>query len=311
MLTYNPTKQFVAAVIAGCIAAVGSGLAARAATVVTSTTVAAAPATTFAATQPAPATPPRWLGLAMEKIPPIFSRLLGLQAQQGLLIIQVIPNSPAFKAHLKPGDLVVTLNGHPLLNPYDLIHAENRRGAVPPTLSLSFIRDGIRKSAMVTPVDRPPHLIFFISRRPGPAGVLPTGTGSPDNIQPTSLMTVGPGVKLHLPAGVAAPGANARPDLLTVKQWMDPHGTRHLQIIWRSHTYNIQPGRMGKLPPPVQAVARMVLQRDAMMISTGRPLSPEAAIQQRLVELRALIQRLQLQEKQLQQEATKYAPAHP
>ncbi len=307
LMDNGPTlKLLVAIALASGVATVRCPNAARAAAGDTSTTAAAASATS---TISPPAQAPRWLGVAMEKIPPVFSHLLGLKPQQGLMVLQVIPNSPAFKAHVQPGDLLITLNGRALESPFELIRAENQRGPTAPALNITLIHAGVRKAITLTPVDRPHHLVFFFNRRLGPVGALPPGTGSPDGIQATSLMTVGPGVKLHIPAAGIPQSGNGRPDLVTLRQWIGPHGGRHLQILWRSRAYNIQPHRLNRLPPPVRAVARLILQSHSQSI-TPAP-SRYMLIQRRLTEVKAMIHNLQLQEKSLETQALKCAPPTP
>ena len=297
-------KLLVAVALASGFATVSSPSAARAAAGDPSTTAAAASATRSASAPTVPA--PRWLGVAMEKIPPVFSHLLGLKPQQGLMVLQVIPNSPAFKAHVQPGDLLITLNGQPLENPFELIRAENQPGPKPPALNITLIRAGVRKALTLTPVNRPHHLVFFFTRRLGPVGALPTGAGSPNDIQSTSLMTVGPGVELHIPAAAIPHAGLGRPDLFTLRQSIGPHGGRHLQILWRSRAYDIQPNRLNRLPPPVQAVARLML-RSYSQSTTPAP-SQYMLIHQRLMEIEAMIHNLQLQEKSLEAQAVKCAP---
>ncbi|MGC8624514.1 MAG: S1C family serine protease [Phycisphaerae bacterium] len=304
MINRNTIGILVAAAVLVGIAPVGGENAAWAAAADASTNVAAAPVKKSAATAPQG---PRWLGVAMEKIPPIFSRLLGLSSQQGLLVIQVVPNSPAFKAHLQPGDLLVALNGKALENPFALIRAENCKGAVPPTLNITLIRDGLRKSVTLTPVARPQHLIFFVPRRLAPAGALPAGAGPPNGIQTTGLMTVGPGVPLRMATAAVPQGNQAQPDLFTIRQWIGRQGTRHLEILWRSMAYEIQPGRLNRLPPPVQAVARLILRGQAEAPAPSRYMR----LQQRLVAVKTLIQKLHAQEKTLEQQAAACAPSTP
>ena len=302
----GPTlKLLVTIAMASGFATVRCGNAARAAAGDTSTTAAAVSA--ISSVSPPAAQAPRWLGVAMEKIPPVFSHLLGLKPQQGLMVLQVIPNSPAFKAGMQPGDLLITLNGRALENPFELIRAENRPGPTAPSLNITLIRAGVRKAVTLTPVNRPHHLVFFFTRRLGPVGALPPGTGSPDNIQATSVMTVGPGVKLHIPAtAIPHAGMLGHPDLFTLRQFIGPRGGRHLQILWRSQAYNIQPNRLDRLPPPVQAVARLILQTHSQSI-TPAP-SRYVLIQQRLTEIKAMIHKLQSQEKSLQAQAANCAP---
>ncbi len=298
-------SNFILAVALACGLTAVSGNAVRAATGDTSTTVAAAAAIPAAS---GAVQTPRWLGVAMGKIPPVFSRLLGLQSQQGLMVLQVIPNSPAFKAQLEPGDLLIAVNGRALENPFELIGAENRPGPVAPKLTITLIRDGMRKTVTLTPVNRPHHLVFFFTRRPGPAGALPTGAGSPNDIQSTSLMTVGPGVRLHVPANMVRLSAGrGRPDLFTVRQWMGPRGNRHLEILWQSRAYDIQPTRLNRLPPPVQAVARLILRNGTPAMAQVPP--PQMRIKKRLAAVKKLIQKLRAQEKSLEMQAEKCASA--
>ena len=304
-MVHGPTlKLLVAIATASGFATVRCANAVRAAAEDTSTPAVAASAISSVAAPAVQA--PRWLGVAMEKIPPVFSHLLGLKPQQGLMVLQVIPNSPAFKAGMQPGDLLITLNGRALENPFELIRAENQSGPTPPALNITLIHAGVRKAVTLTPVDRPHHLVFFFNRRLGPVGALPPGTGSPDDIQSTGLMTVGPGVRLHIPAAGIPQAGNGQPDLVTLRQSIGPHGGRHLQILWRSRAYNIQPHRLNRLPPPVQAVARLILRSQSHSLTPAR--SRYVLIRQRLTEVKAMIHNLRLQEKSLEAQALKCAP---
>ncbi len=306
MVNRSTIRILAVTVMLAGMAKAGGGNATCAATNDSSIRSANAPAKSSIATA---AKRPRWIGVAMEKIPPVFSHLLGLAPQQGLLVVQVVPNSPAFKANLEPGDLLVTLNGKALENPLALIRAENCSTHVSPTLNITLIRDGLRKSVTITPVARPQHLIFFVPRSPGPAGALPAGSGPPDEIQSTGLMTVGPGVPLRIDAVAAQQGNIAHPDLFTIRQWIGRQGTRHLEILWRSMVYEIQPGRLNRLPPPVQAVARLILrgQAEAMASAPSRQL----LLRQRLAEIKTLIQTLHARKIALEKQLAKCAPPTP
>ncbi len=55
-----------------------------------------------------------WLGVTFQKVTPDVARSLGLRAEGGLVISQVMPRSPAEAAGLKAGDVVVSLNGQPV-----------------------------------------------------------------------------------------------------------------------------------------------------------------------------------------------------
>ncbi len=55
-----------------------------------------------------------WLGVTFQNVTPDLARSLGLQAEAGLVISQVMPKSPAEAAGLKAGDVVVRFNGQPV-----------------------------------------------------------------------------------------------------------------------------------------------------------------------------------------------------
>jgi serine protease Do len=63
-----------------------------------------------------------WLGVAIQSITPAIAKSLGLNADQpgGALVATVTPNSPAAKAGLKQGDVIVSANGEPIKNVNDL-----------------------------------------------------------------------------------------------------------------------------------------------------------------------------------------------
>jgi serine protease Do len=63
-----------------------------------------------------------WLGVAIQRITPAIARSLGMDPDHpaGALVAAVTPNSPAAKAGIKQGDVVVGAGGHPIKNLNDL-----------------------------------------------------------------------------------------------------------------------------------------------------------------------------------------------
>jgi len=63
-----------------------------------------------------------WLGVAVQGITPTIAKSLGMNPDEptGALVATVTPNSPAAKAGLKPGDVIVSANGHPIKTVHDL-----------------------------------------------------------------------------------------------------------------------------------------------------------------------------------------------
>jgi len=77
----------------------------------------------------------------------------GLNGDTGLLIVSIADSSPADKAGMILGDVLLDANGNGLAGPDDLLDAlssVSRDGAV----TLKFLRGGSIKTASVTPADR-------------------------------------------------------------------------------------------------------------------------------------------------------------
>ena len=53
-----------------------------------------------------------WLGVQIQKVTPEIAAAVGLKQPQGALVADVQANSPAAKARIKRGDVILTFNGH-------------------------------------------------------------------------------------------------------------------------------------------------------------------------------------------------------
>jgi S1-C subfamily serine protease len=77
----------------------------------------------------------------------------GLEGEAGLLIISIADGSPADKAGMMLGDVLLVADGNALKGPDDLLDALSsvpKNGAV----TVKFLRGGAIKSAAITPADR-------------------------------------------------------------------------------------------------------------------------------------------------------------
>jgi serine protease Do len=63
-----------------------------------------------------------WLGVAVQGISPSIAKSLGMNSDQptGALVATVTSNSPAAKAGIKQGDVILSANGHPIKSVHDL-----------------------------------------------------------------------------------------------------------------------------------------------------------------------------------------------
>ncbi|WP_414039520.1 Do family serine endopeptidase [Acidithiobacillus sp. M4-SHS-6] len=57
-----------------------------------------------------------YLGVEVQDVTPQMAQALHLQEPVGALVASVMPNSPAAKAGIRPGDVIVTYNGKPVYN---------------------------------------------------------------------------------------------------------------------------------------------------------------------------------------------------
>jgi serine protease Do len=84
-----------------------------------------------------------YIGLAVQPLTPDIAEALGQKEVRGVLVNQVNDNSPAQRAGIRPGDVLVSLDGVPLLDggQYRIRAAQARPGS---TLSVGLIREGRR-----------------------------------------------------------------------------------------------------------------------------------------------------------------------
>jgi serine protease Do len=64
-----------------------------------------------------------WLGVSIQPLTPELARSFGSKDAKGVLINEVMTDSPAAKAGLKPGDILLEFDGRPLDGPGDLQRA--------------------------------------------------------------------------------------------------------------------------------------------------------------------------------------------
>lgn len=87
-----------------------------------------------------------YLGIAAQDVDRNLAQAYGLDRPQGALLTRVLPDAPADKAGLQMGDVVLELNGAPIVQAADLL---NRIAKARPNdrFELVYIRDGSRLQA--------------------------------------------------------------------------------------------------------------------------------------------------------------------
>jgi len=90
-----------------------------------------------------------WLGVQMQPLTPALAKAIGLSNDKGVLINDVLPDSPAAKAKLAQGDVILSFNGADIKEPRDLALAvaNTQAGA---SAKITYWRDGHDHTAEVT-----------------------------------------------------------------------------------------------------------------------------------------------------------------
>ena len=81
-----------------------------------------------------------WTGIRIQPVDQNFARILGLDRAEGVIINQVIQGSPAERAGLEPGDVVIEVNGERVITQEVLIDIVNS-SRVGDVLELKVLRD--------------------------------------------------------------------------------------------------------------------------------------------------------------------------
>ena len=89
-----------------------------------------------------------WLGVGIQPLTPELAKSFALTADEGILVNQVMPKSPAEAAGLKTGDLILGVDGKPLKDPRELqrIIAETEIGK---SLEFSILRGKTKRTVKV------------------------------------------------------------------------------------------------------------------------------------------------------------------
>ncbi len=109
-----------------------------------------------------------YLGVVIQPVTHELAEHLGVAARQGVLITEVMPNTPGEQAGLKAGDVVVEFAGRKMTKPLELQGAVERM-EIGSEYPLMVLRDGKRRSLTVT-VGEQPSDFGRTSSRPGARG---------------------------------------------------------------------------------------------------------------------------------------------
>ena len=110
-----------------------------------------------------------YIGVEAQAVSAAMSAALGLPHKGGALIASVMPDTPAARAGLKPGDVITDVNGQAIKTPGDLANVV--AGVKPDSeAKLAVIRDGKPRTIGVKVAEMPSQKLLAANLHPGSRG---------------------------------------------------------------------------------------------------------------------------------------------
>lgn len=97
-----------------------------------------------------------WLGVVLRSVDQFLVFRYDLSVEQGVMITEIAPNSPASRAGLEVGDVIVSINGQETINTEDLIQRIHSSQIGQP-VEITYWRGNTRHTVSATLVERPPY----------------------------------------------------------------------------------------------------------------------------------------------------------
>jgi serine protease Do len=132
-----------------------------------------------------------YLGATIQPVTPDIAESVGMPGKKGALVAELVPGGPAEKAGVQPGDVVLSVNGHPVKNASELTRevASSRSGD---TLNLNIMRAGQQKTVAVKSGVRPSEADLARAQNQDPNERGPTPETAP-SARPNALgLALGP-----------------------------------------------------------------------------------------------------------------------
>jgi len=147
-----------------------------------------------------------WIGVQIQPVTPAIAESLGLKNAAGALVAEPQKDSPAFKAGIVSGDVIVTVDGQPVTNAREL--ARKISALAPGTsVKLGLIRKGAEKNVTLTLGELPAQRAARVEPRDVPPDV------QPDDQAPQRDLRPNPAPRDRNPQRAPnAQGGNAQPE---------------------------------------------------------------------------------------------------
>lgn len=215
--------------------------------------------------------PKHWIGLLGGPVTPELRAQIDLPEDQGLLVRQVVPDSPAAKAGLENFDILLRANDTDLHEMGDLVELVRTAGDQNTPITLDVLRRGQHVTVQVTPESRPERIAN--QQLPGEAQGQPFGDGFrgvPDDVLkffeqrsgvdggPFAFRMFGPGTVLqHRGAGLGS-----MPNGISVSIQKQNDEPAHITVQRGNDTWTItgdDPGSLEQLPADLRPFVENLL----------------------------------------------------
>jgi serine protease Do len=95
-----------------------------------------------------------YLGINLQDVTPALAKAVGYEGKDGALVRDLAQNSPAAKAGLKSGDVIVEFDGRPVKSPKHLTETVSDT-PIGKAVPVKYVRDGREQTATITLGERP------------------------------------------------------------------------------------------------------------------------------------------------------------
>jgi serine protease Do len=129
-----------------------------------------------------------WTGISGQPVTPDMVQSLGLETARGALINNIVPDSPAARAGLRPGDVILSVDGRPVNDPQDVRYRLQTK-EINTTATLEVMRGGRQMTVELTtelPPEKPKRDETIIT------GANPLAGATVVNISPAVSEEIGP-----------------------------------------------------------------------------------------------------------------------
>ncbi len=142
-----------------------------------------------------------WLGVAMQEITPELARQFGLKTKRGALVTEVFADSPAGKAGLKPGDIIVKFAGKPVTD-MQALRTRVASADVGSEVKIEVLRAG-EETELTASISEQPARTSLASNRTTPQRSRQNPAASTGALAGVTVADIPPGYRSRLPENVS------------------------------------------------------------------------------------------------------------